>query len=69
VNALTSVLPICFDTQDPWIRPQAADKIQSLYPAAQRVDVDAGHCPHDEAPAEVNAAIEGFMQSLSAVVQ
>jgi pimeloyl-ACP methyl ester carboxylesterase len=42
-----------------------ADKIQALYPTAQRVDVDAGHCPHDEASAEVNAAIDHFMQSLS----
>jgi pimeloyl-ACP methyl ester carboxylesterase len=41
-------LLLCWGEHDPWIRPQAADKIQALYPAAQRVDIDAGHCPHDE---------------------
>ena len=41
-------LLLCWGEYDPWIRPQAADKVQSLYPAAQRVSIDAGHCPHDE---------------------
>lgn len=26
----------------------------------KRVSIDAGHCPHDEAPVAVNAAILGF---------
>jgi len=32
--------------QDPWIRPASADKVMALYPAAQRIRLDAGHCPH-----------------------
>lgn len=41
-------LLLCWGEYDPWIRPQAADRVQALYPAAQRVSIDAGHCPHDE---------------------
>lgn len=42
---------------DPWIRPAVADKIMALKPDTKRVSVAAGHCPHDEAPAAVNAAL------------
>ena len=54
-------LLLLWGEKDPWIRPQAADKIQTLYPKAIRVSVDAGHCPHDEAPDAVNAAIMDFL--------
>ena len=57
-------LLLCWGEEDPWIRPAAADKIQALYPAAQRVSIDAGHCPHDEDAPAVNTAIKNFMESL-----
>jgi len=58
-------LLLCWGEEDPWIRPAAADRIQSLYPATRtkRVNIAAGHCPHDEAPAAVNAAIREFMNA------
>ena len=56
-------LLLCWGEEDPWIRPQAADKIQALYPKAIRASIDAGHCPHDEAPDAVNAAIRDFMEN------
>lgn len=56
-------LLLCWGEEDPWIRPQAADKVQALYPSAQRVSIDAGHCPHDEAPQAVNTAIRNFVQT------
>mmetsp|Transcript_37233 Transcript_37233/g.107519 ORF Transcript_37233/g.107519 Transcript_37233/m.107519 type:complete len:340 (+) Transcript_37233:97-1116(+) len=56
-------LLLCWGEYDPWIRPQAADKVQAIYPAAQRVSIDAGHCPHDEAPEAVNQAIRNFVES------
>jgi pimeloyl-ACP methyl ester carboxylesterase len=46
-------LLLCWGEYDPWIRPQAADRVQALYPAAQRVSIDAGHCPHDEGKYEL----------------
>jgi len=58
-------LLLCWGKSDPWIRPAAADTIEALYPAlSYRVNIDAGHCPHDESPQEVNAAIRDFMQRI-----
>lgn len=57
-------LSLIWGTKDPWIRTQAADMIQQLYPSATRYDIDAGHCPHDEDHVAVNAAIDDFMTSL-----
>ena len=64
LETLTVPLLLLWGEQDPWIRPAAADRIQSLYPQAKRVSVNAGHCAHDEAPKETNAAIAEFMSSL-----
>ena len=47
---------------DPWIGPAAAEKMESLYANCKRVTIDAGHCPHDEAPEAVNQAIREFMK-------
>ena len=55
-------LLLCWGEKDPWIRPEAADKVQKLYEQSQRVSIDAGHCPHDEAPDAVNKAILDFMK-------
>lgn len=55
-------LLLCWGEADPWIRPAAANRIQQLYPQAQRVSIDAGHCPHDEDATAVNTAIKTFIQ-------
>jgi hypothetical protein len=34
-----------------------ADRIQQLYPEADRVRLQSGHCPHDDTPEEANAAL------------
>ena len=57
-------LLLCWGENDPWIRPQAADKVQQIYPKSQRVSIDAGHCPHDEDPEAVNSAIINFMEEV-----
>ena len=59
-------LLLLWGSQDPWIRPQAADTIQELFPKALRTDVNGGHCPHDEVPADVNNAIKEFMTTVYA---
>lgn len=61
LSQLRVPLLLLWGEKDPWIRPQAADRIQALYPKAIRVSVDAGHCPHDENPAAVNDAIINFL--------
>ena len=57
-------LLLAWGESDPWIRPQAADRIQALYPQSRRVSIDAGHCPHDEMPSDVNNAIREFAQEI-----
>lgn len=41
-----------------------ADKIQALYPAAERVSLQAGHCPHDDTPAQANEALLAWLNKL-----
>ncbi|CAM9301271.1 unnamed protein product [Ascophyllum nodosum] len=59
-----SPLLLLWGELDPWIRPAAADKIQTLYPPAKRVSVQAGHCPHDESPEVVNDALVEWLLSI-----
>mmetsp|Transcript_29426 Transcript_29426/g.44901 ORF Transcript_29426/g.44901 Transcript_29426/m.44901 type:complete len:354 (+) Transcript_29426:42-1103(+) len=56
-------LLLCWGEYDPWIRPAAADRVQALYRNSKRVNIQAGHCPHDEAPEAVNEAIREFMET------
>jgi len=63
LQAAALPLLLCWGESDPWIRSQAADHIQHLYPTAIRASIDAGHCPHDENPVAVNAAIRNFMET------
>lgn len=62
LSTLKVPLLLLWGVQDPWIRPLAAERIQSLFPKALRVNVNAGHCPHDEAPDDVNREIDNFMR-------
>jgi len=68
LEVLKVPLLLLWGQSDPWIRPQAADKMQVLFPSAQRVNVNAGHCPHDEAPGPVNDAISAFAKQVNAVM-
>ncbi|CAM9964464.1 unnamed protein product [Pylaiella littoralis] len=70
LEGFKSPLLLLWGELDPWIRPAAADKIQAscsiaaLYPGAKRFSVQAGHCPHDEAPEVVNAALVDWLKSI-----
>ncbi len=66
---------LAWGEQDPWIKSAAADKIEMLYAQfhgvdsaarkwCKRVSIGGGHCPHDEAPDEVNAAILEFVDEV-----
>lgn len=53
--------------KDPWMQPQKAKQILSLYPEAELVEVaEGGHCPHDDDPATVNAALLRWAAGLQA---
>ena len=52
---------------DPWMKPEKAEKIKALYPPSQLVLLpNASHCPHDDAPREVNEALLAWMATLPA---
>ncbi|CAD7694801.1 unnamed protein product [Ostreobium quekettii] len=50
--------------KDPWMTPAKADKMLQLYPRGIKIGVDAGHCPHDEAPEAVNEALIGWLNKV-----
>ena len=66
---------LAWGESDPWIKSATADKMEMLHAEyhgdstnerayMKRVSIDAGHCPHDEAPESVNAAIMEFMDQV-----
>ncbi|GLI59726.1 hypothetical protein VaNZ11_001672 [Volvox africanus] len=57
-------LLLLWGDKDPWITPARAAKIQALYPAAVKVGLESGHCPHDDTPAETNKALLDWLGSL-----
>jgi pimeloyl-ACP methyl ester carboxylesterase len=70
IQSLACPVLLCWGEKDPWIRSAAADRIERLHAQfhegssdrwIRRVSVDAGHCPHDENPEEVNQAILDFV--------
>ncbi|PZD75210.1 Dihydrolipoyllysine-residue acetyltransferase component of acetoin cleaving system [Acaryochloris thomasi RCC1774] len=46
---------------DPWMTSAKTDTFREFYPAAALELLDAGHCPHDERPELVNAAIDQWI--------
>ncbi|EJK53644.1 hypothetical protein THAOC_26872 [Thalassiosira oceanica] len=78
LRELKTPLLLAWGREDPWIRPAVADKIEVLHAEfhgeneggsngpswLERVDIDAGHCPHDENPAAANKAILDFAEKV-----
>jgi pimeloyl-ACP methyl ester carboxylesterase len=72
---------LAWGESDPWIKSAAADRIERLHADfhgegvggengkrwIRRVSIDAGHCPHDEAPGAVNDAILAFANEVLGV--
>ncbi|CAL9059649.1 unnamed protein product [Musa banksii] len=57
------LLLICGDL-DPWVGPAKAARIKEFYPNTTIVNLQAGHCPHDEVPELVNEALLNWLSSL-----
>lgn len=49
---------------DPWVGPAKAKRIKEFYPNTSLVNIQAGHCPHDEVPEIVNSALIDWLSSL-----
>jgi pimeloyl-ACP methyl ester carboxylesterase len=61
---LTKPLLLLWGEADPWMTVSKAKRFCEIYPQAQLAWIDAGHCPHDERPDEVNGAIERWIQEV-----
>ncbi|GMH39958.1 hypothetical protein BSKO_07862 [Bryopsis sp. KO-2023] len=57
-------LYLVWGDRDPWITPDKATKIMDLYSNSKKLGLDAGHCPQDEVPEQVNAAMLEWMATL-----
>lgn len=51
---------------DPWVGPAKAARIQEFYADTSVVHLQAGHCPHDEAPEQANRALLEWLAALDA---
>jgi pimeloyl-ACP methyl ester carboxylesterase len=61
LQALNRPLLLLWGTADPWMTSGKAEQFRVHYPSADLELIDAGHCPHDERPVEVNAAIDRWI--------
>lgn len=57
-------LLLLWGDRDPWIGPGSADRVMQLYPSATRIRLNAGHCPHDEAPEATNEGLLSWLATL-----
>ena len=50
---------------DPWMKASdRSAKFRQYYPTLAEHFLNAGHCPHDESPAEVDQLIRDWVQGL-----
>jgi haloalkane dehalogenase len=57
---------IIWGMKDSALRPHQLTRWRSALPRARVVELPVGHWPHEEAPAEVAAAVRGFLSATSA---
>lgn len=61
LQLLKRPLLLLWGTADPWMTSCKAEQFRGHYPSAELKLIDAGHCPHDERSAEVNAVIDRWI--------
>ncbi|KAH8058652.1 hypothetical protein JL722_5876 [Aureococcus anophagefferens] len=68
-DLLAAPLLLCWGERDPWVVSAIGDRYEAAATAlgrdVTRVSIDGGHCPHDENPAQVNAALLDWMGRLA----
>lgn len=66
LQKLSCPLLMLWGEADPWINAkERGAKFRCYYPQLTEHYLRAGHCPHDEAPEQVNALIRSWMTQLS----
>ncbi|XVF17924.1 hypothetical protein REPUB_Repub10bG0166700 [Reevesia pubescens] len=66
LSKLTCPLLLLWGDLDPWVGPAKAARIKEFYPNTTLVNLQAGHCPHDEVPELVNKALVDWLSTLAA---
>lgn len=57
LSKLSCPLLLIWGDLDPWVGPAKAIQIKEFYSNTSVVNLQAGHCPHDEVPEKVNEAL------------
>ena len=62
LNKMTCPLLILWGEKDPWINARdRGTKFRQYYPQLKEYYLEAGHCPHDEIPEQVNTLISEWV--------
>ncbi|HIK33218.1 MAG TPA: alpha/beta fold hydrolase [Oscillatoriales cyanobacterium M59_W2019_021] len=65
LEQLTCPLLMLWGEGDPWINArQRGAKFRQYYPQLTEYYLNAGHCPHDEIPIQVNSLISSWVKSI-----
>ncbi|KAK2657165.1 hypothetical protein Ddye_010217 [Dipteronia dyeriana] len=64
LSELSCPLLLLWGDLDPWVGPAKANRIKEFYPKSSLVNLQAGHCPHDEVPELVNEALMNWLSTL-----
>uniref|UniRef100_J3LG94 AB hydrolase-1 domain-containing protein n=2 Tax=Oryza brachyantha TaxID=4533 RepID=J3LG94_ORYBR len=64
LTKLSCPLLLLWGDLDPWVGPAKAAQIREFYQDSTVVNLQAGHCPHDEAPDQFNKALLEWLASL-----
>ncbi|KAK7360037.1 hypothetical protein VNO77_02009 [Canavalia gladiata] len=65
LSELSCPLLLLWGDLDPWVGPAKANRIKEYYPKTTLVNLQAGHCPHDEIPELVNKALLDWLATLT----
>ncbi len=66
LQRLTRPLYLIWGEGDPWMRARdRSAQFRQYYPTLTETFIPAGHCPHDEAPHQVNPLIRDWVLSLN----
>ncbi|XP_073311328.1 uncharacterized protein [Primulina huaijiensis] len=65
LSQLSCPLLLVWGDLDPWVGPAKALRIKEFYPNSSLVNLQAGHCPHDEVPELVNKALLDWLSTIN----
>ena len=66
LNKIQCPLLLLWGEKDPWINArEKGTKFRQYYPQLQEYYLEAGHCPHDESPEEVNTLIADWVLAIN----